>query len=100
VEQKETSINVKAVNIGFVEITYLDTENVRKVVNMERTTNNIIESLTGMLVSIAKNGDKQEVESAIAIMEVGWAKMDEFDYNRELATLWKESHKAKKETKI
>ncbi len=66
---------------------------------MERTTNNIIENLTGMLVAIAKRGDKQEVESAVAIMEVGWAKMDEFDYNKELATLWKQSHKEKKETK-
>jgi len=103
VEQKETLINVKDVNIGFAEITYLDTEDVRKVVNMERTTNNIIESLTGMLVSIAKSGDKQEVESAIAIMEVGWAKMDEvLDpawFNSELAKLWKESHKEKKEIK-
>lgn len=67
--------------------------------SQERTINKIIESLTGVLVSIAKRGDKQEVESAVAIMEVGWAKMDEFDYNRELATLWKQSHKAKKETK-
>ncbi len=67
--------------------------------SQERTINKIIESLTGTLVSIAKRGDKQEVESAIAIMEVGWAKMDEFDYNKELATLWKQSHKEKKETK-
>ncbi len=66
---------------------------------MERTTNDIIESLTGMLITIAKSEDKQDIESAIAIMEVGWAKMDEFDYNKELATLWKQSHKEKKETK-
>ncbi len=67
--------------------------------SQERTTNDIIESVTGMLVSIAKNKDKQEVESAIAIMEVGWAKMDEFDFNTELIKLWKQSHKAKKEIK-
>ncbi len=66
---------------------------------MERTTNNIIESLTGMLITIAKSEDKHDIESAIAIMEVGWAKMDEFDYNKELATLWKQSHKEKKEIK-
>ena len=63
--------------------------------NQERTTNEIIESLTGMLVSIAKRGDIKEVESAVAIMEVGWAKMDEFDYNKELTTLWKQSHTKK-----
>ena len=67
--------------------------------SQERTTNAIIENLTNTLVAIAKSEDKQEVESAVAIMEVGWAKMDEFDYNRELATLWRQSHKAKKETK-
>ena len=67
--------------------------------SQERTTNDITESLTGMLVSIAKHEDKQEVESAIAIMEVGWAKMDEFDFNKELGKLWKQSHKAKKEIK-
>jgi len=66
---------------------------------MERTTNEIIENLTGMLVTIAKRGDKKEIESASAIMENGWAKMDEFDHNRELVKLWKESHKAKKEIK-
>ncbi len=67
--------------------------------SQEKTTNDIIESVTGMLVSIAKREDKQEVESAIAIMEVGWAKMDEFDFNKELVNLWKQSHKAKKEIK-
>ena len=67
--------------------------------NQERTTNDIIESLTNMLVTIAKRGDKEEVEKAVAIMEEGWKKMDEFDFNRELAKLWKESHKEKKEIK-
>ena len=67
--------------------------------SQERRTNEIIESLTGTLVSIAKREDKKEVESAIAIMEVGWAKMDEFDYNKELINLWKQSHKEKKEIK-
>ncbi len=59
----------------------------------ERTTNEIIESVTGLLISIAKREDKQEIESATAIMEVGWAKMDEFDYNKELANIWRKSHK-------
>ncbi len=58
-----------------------------------------MESLTGNLVSIAKSKDKKDVEGAIAIMEVGWAKMDEFDYNKELINLWKQSHKAKEEIK-
>jgi len=66
----------------------------------ERSTNEIIESLTGMLVSIAKREDKKEVESSIAILEVGWAKMDEFDYNKELVNLWKQSHKGKKEINL
>lgn len=67
--------------------------------NQERSTNEIIESITGMLVSIAKSEDKHDIESAIAIMEVGWAKMDEFDFNSELGKLWKQSYKAKKEIK-
>ena len=52
-----------------------------------------------MLVTIAKRDDKEEVDKAIAIMEEGWAKMDEFDFNKELAILWRQSHKAKKEIK-
>jgi len=68
--------------------------------SQERSLNDTMESLTGMLVSIAKIEDKKEVESAIAIMEVGWAKMDEFDYNQELVKLWKQSHKEKKETNL
>jgi len=72
--------------------------------SQERTTNNIIENLTGILVAIAKSGDKKETESAVAIMEVGWSKMDEVLgntwFNREVSTIWKESHKEKKETKI
>lgn len=67
--------------------------------NQERSINNIIENLTSMLVAIAKNGDKEKVESAIIIMEYGWAKINEFDYNAELVKLWKESHKEKKEIK-
>ncbi len=63
--------------------------------SQERSTNDIMESITGMLVSIAKSEDKKEVESAIAIMEVGWAKCDEFDFNGELIKLWKQSHKEK-----
>jgi len=68
--------------------------------SQERSLNDTMESLTGMLVSIAKSEDKKEVESAIAILEVGWAKMDEFDYNQELVKLWKQSHKEKKETNL
>ncbi len=67
--------------------------------SQERTINDVIESLTNMLVAIAKHGDKEEVEKAIAIMEEGWKKMDEFNFNKELGKLWKESHKEKKETK-
>ena len=67
--------------------------------SQERTTNDILENLTGMLVTIAKRGDDEEIEKAVAIMEEGWKKMDEFDFNKELAKLWRESHKAKKETK-
>ena len=67
--------------------------------SQERSLNEIMESLTGKLVSIAKSKDKKDVEGAIAIMEVGWAKMDEFDYNKELVNLWKQSHKAKEEIK-
>jgi len=67
--------------------------------SQERTTNDVIENLTNMLVTIAKLGDKEKVESAIIIMEYGWAKMNEFDYNKELGKLWKESHKEKKEIK-
>ena len=65
--------------------------------SQERTSNEIIESLTEMLVTIAKRGDKEEVEKAIAIMEEGWKKMDDFNFNKELAKLWKQSHKEKKE---
>ncbi len=65
--------------------------------SQERTTNEIIESLTDMLVTIAKRGGKEEVEKAIAIMEEGWKKMDGFNFNMELAKLWKQSHKEKKE---
>ena len=67
--------------------------------SQERTTNEVIESLTDMLVTIAKRGDKEEVEKAVAIMEEGWTKCDEFNFNKELAKLWKESHKEKKEIK-
>lgn len=71
--------------------------------SQERTTNDIIENLTGMLVTIAKRDDKEEVDKAIAIIEEGWAKMDEVLgnawFNKEVAKIWRESHKAKKEIK-
>ena len=67
--------------------------------SQERTINEVIENLTGMLVRIAKRGDEEEVKKAIEIMEEGWAKCDAFDFNKELAKLWRESHKGKKETK-
>ena len=67
--------------------------------SQQRTTNDIIESLTGMLVTIAKRKDKEEIEKAIEIMEEGWAKMDEvLDpawFNREVVKIWKESHTKK-----
>jgi len=65
--------------------------------SQERTTNDIIESLTGMLVTIEKNGSEKDKENAIVIMEEGWKKMDDFDFNKELVKLWKQSHKEKKE---
>jgi hypothetical protein len=67
--------------------------------SQERSLNEIMESITGMLVSIAKNKDKSEIENAVAIMEAGWAKCDDFDFNKELISLWKQSHKAKEEIK-
>ena len=67
--------------------------------SQERSINDVIENLTSMLVTIAKRGDKEEVEKAVAIMEEGWKKMDEFDFNTELVKLWKQSHKEKLETK-
>ncbi len=65
----------------------------------ERTINDIIENLTGMLVSIAKNGSEKDKEDAIIIMEEGWKKINEFNFNYELGKLWKQSHKEKKEIK-
>ena len=67
--------------------------------SQERSINEVIESLTNSLVHIAKHGSEQNKEDAIVIMDEGWKKMDEFDYNKELVKLWKESQKAKKETK-
>lgn len=67
--------------------------------SQERTINNVIESITNVLVHIAKNGSEKDKEDAIVIMEEGWKKMDEFNFNKELIQLWKESHKEKKETK-
>ncbi len=67
--------------------------------SQERSTNDIIGNLTDMLVTIAKRGNEEEVKKAIGIMEEGWAKCDEFDFNKELAKLWRQSQKVKKETK-
>ena len=52
-----------------------------------------------MLVKVAKRGDEEEVKKVIDIMEEGWKKMDDFDFNKELAKLWRQSQKAKKEIK-
>jgi len=52
-----------------------------------------------MLVTIAKENDTNKIKEAVAIMEEGWDKMDEFDFNKELATLWRQSQKAKEEIK-
>ncbi len=67
--------------------------------SQERTTNDIVENLTGMLVKVAKRGDEEEIEKVVAILEEGWKKMDDFDYNKELAKLWRQSQKAKEEIK-
>ncbi len=67
--------------------------------SQKRTINDVIENLTNMLVTIAKRGDEEEVKKAIEIMEEGWAKCDAFDFNKELAKLWRQSLKAKEETK-
>ncbi len=67
--------------------------------SQERTTNDIVENLTNMLVKVAKRGDEEEIEKVVARLEEGWKKMDEFDYNKELAKLWRQSLKAKKEIK-
>ena len=67
--------------------------------SQERTTNDIVENLTNMLVKVAKRGDEEEIEKVVAILEEGWKKMDEFDYNKELAKLWRQSQKAKEEIK-
>ncbi len=56
-----------------------------------------MESLTDGLVYIARHGSKEDVEKASMIMEEGWMKCDEFDFNKELVKLWKQSHKAKEE---
>ena len=53
-----------------------------------------------MLVTVAKNGSQKDKEDAIVIMEEGWKKCDDFDFNGELVKLWKQSHKEKKETKL
>ena len=67
--------------------------------SQERTTNDIVENLTNMLVKVAKRGDEEEIEKVVAILEEGWKKMDDFDFNKELAKLWRQSLKAKKEIK-
>jgi len=67
--------------------------------SQKRTTNDIIENLTGMLVKVAKRGDEEEVKKVIDILEEGWEKCDAFDFNKELAKLWRQSRKAKEETK-
>ncbi len=67
--------------------------------SQERTVNDLIESITNGLVYIAKNGSDEDKENAMIIMEEGWRKCDDFDFNKELIKLWKESHKENKETK-
>ncbi len=67
--------------------------------SQKRSTNDIVQSLTDILVTIAKENDTNKIKKAVAIMEEGWDKMDEFDFNKELATLWRQSQKAKEEIK-
>ena len=67
--------------------------------SQKRSTNDIVQSLTDILVTIAKENDTNKIKEVVTIMEEGWDKMDEFDFNKELATLWRQSQKAKEETK-
>lgn len=67
--------------------------------SQKRTINDIVENLAGILVAIAKENDTNKIKKAVAIMEEGWNYMDEFNFNKELATLWQQSRKAKKEIK-
>ena len=67
--------------------------------SQKRSTNDIVQSLTDILVTIAKENDTNKIKEVVAIMEEGWKKMDEFDFNKELATLWRQSQKAKEEIK-
>lgn len=64
---------------------------------MSQNINNIFDSLTNMLVSIAKHGDEEEINKVIEIMEIGWKQMDEvLDnswFNQELAKSWRKTHK-------
>lgn len=64
--------------------------------SQKRSTNDIVQSLTDILVTIAKENDTNKIKEVVTIMEEGWDKMDEFDFNKELATLWRQSEKAKK----
>ncbi len=66
--------------------------------NQERNVNEIIESLTNGLANIAMHGSEKDKEDAIVIMEEGWKKMNEFDYNAELVKLWKKTHKTGEKT--
>ena len=64
--------------------------------SQKRSTNDIVQSITDILVTIAKENDTNKIKEVVTIMEEGWDKMDEFDFNKELATLWRQSEKAKK----
>jgi len=68
------------------------------MMSQERNINNVIENLTAMLVDIAKNGSEKDKEDAIVIMEEGWKKINEFDYNDELVKSWKKTHKTEEKT--
>lgn len=65
--------------------------------SQQKNINDLLDSLTNKLVSIAKRDNKEEVDKAIEIMEIGWKQMDEVLgnswFNQELAKVWRKTHK-------
>jgi 1,2-phenylacetyl-CoA epoxidase catalytic subunit len=70
---------------------------------VERSTNDIIESITKGLVHMAKHGTEEQIKEIVEFMNKKWIELNEiFDpswFNKELAKVWRESHKAKEEIK-
>lgn len=65
--------------------------------SQQKNINDLLDSLTTMLVAIAKRDNKEEVDKAVEIMEIGWKQMDEVLgnswFNQELAKQWRKTHK-------